>query len=228
MGKPINNKNDKYGKWTLLNPTEDRRKWAAVCDCGNICTIWINNLRTGKSKQCVKCQSKLLSKKTHLKTHGLSKKNKNLYAVWNGIKRRCYNKNQKSYIHYGAKGVVMCEEWRSSFVNFFNWAMANGYKKGLEITRNKDIGNYSPDNCSIKTKLENMQERKYKATLDTLNKCCKVNCGLTDKDLKEIIKLGTSGLFKNKYIAEMFNIERHTVTKIIKRNGFEPKYITRN
>lgn len=37
-------------------------------------------------------------------THGLSKDK--LYQVWNGIKQRCYNVNNKNYHNYGKRGIT--------------------------------------------------------------------------------------------------------------------------
>lgn len=100
-----------------------------------------------------------------------------LYGVWYQMKLRCYDKAHKSYGVYGAKGVMVCDEWKDSFVPFYNWAMANGWKEGLQI--DKDIkGNgllYSPATCSIITRIENMNHRtdnriiEYKGEKKTLS-----------------------------------------------------------
>lgn len=84
-----------------------------------------------------------------------------LYSVWTDMKKRCYNKKAKSYPSYGKKGVVVCDLWVNSFKSFYDWALSNGWKEGLEIDKDTK-GNgmvYSPDTCSIVTRKENMNCR---------------------------------------------------------------------
>jgi hypothetical protein len=70
-----------------------------------------------------------------------------LYARWQSMKRRCYNKKDKSYERYGARGITVCKEWESDYLNFYNWAITHGYKQDLQIDRRKNDKDYSPDNC---------------------------------------------------------------------------------
>lgn len=61
----------------------------------------------------------------------------------------------------------MCEEW-FSFSRFYEWAMANGYQKGLDLDRiNNDLG-YSPDNCRWIPHAKNLQNthRKQEVVLN--------------------------------------------------------------
>ena len=57
--------------------------------------------------------------------HGL--KGTREYNIWLGIKQRCYNKNNSSYKYYGAKGIKMCDEWKTSALTFCKWLYSNGY-----------------------------------------------------------------------------------------------------
>ncbi len=76
-----------------------------------------------------------------------------------GIVNRCCNKNSNAYRNYGARGITICDEWLSDIDTFCDWAMDNGWEKGLEIDRINNDGGYSPDNCRIVTKAQNMQNR---------------------------------------------------------------------
>ena len=78
-----------------------------------------------------------------MKTHGKSKDK--LYRVWNGMKQRCYNANDDFYYCYGAKGITVCEEWKNSFQNFYDWAISHGYDEKLSIDRIDVNGNYCPE-----------------------------------------------------------------------------------
>ena len=47
-----------------------------------------------------------------------------IYKIWIGMKARCYNKNSVPYPYYGAKGIRVCEEWKTApdgFIRFYNW-----------------------------------------------------------------------------------------------------------
>src|SRR3954468_5395973 len=75
--------------------------------------------------------------------HGMCKTS--LYKKWSGIKRRCTNKNDKSYTKYGAKGVTICEKWKD-FLGFQE-DMGKSYVEGLSIDRIDNSKGYSKENC---------------------------------------------------------------------------------
>lgn len=72
-----------------------------------------------------------------------------IYKKWQGMKRRCYEKENRQYKNYGGRGIVICDEWlgEHGFENFYSWAMRNGYRDGLSIERKDVNGNYCPENC---------------------------------------------------------------------------------
>ena len=75
---------------------------------------------------------------------------------------RCYNDKNQAYGSYGAKGVIVCDEWRNDYYLFEKWALSNGYVRGLEL--DKDIkGNsklYSPQTCLWVSKRKNIMMKK--------------------------------------------------------------------
>jgi hypothetical protein len=81
------------------------------------------------------------------------------------MKQRCYNPNNRDYPRYGAKGVTVCDEWRTDFKNYYDWCMENGYSQELFLDKDiksKEMGIvpavYSPDTCKFTTMKRNSQE----------------------------------------------------------------------
>jgi len=84
-----------------------------------------------------------------------------LYIIWNHIKTRCNNPKDKSYKHYGLRGIKMCEEWSNNYYNFRNWALNNGYRDNLTIERKNNNLGYNPENC---TWITNKEQQSNKST----------------------------------------------------------------
>lgn len=91
--------------------------------------------------------------------HGLFRNNKELFNIWQTMKSRCENQNREKYKDYGGRGISVCEEWQTAS-NFVLWALNNGYKKGLQLDRKDNDGNYCPENCHFITPKENSRNRR--------------------------------------------------------------------
>ena len=162
MGSAIDLTGKRFGKLTVLKregTTNDKQaKWLCLCDCGKTSTPSSGNLRSGATKTCG-CGVKEQTIKRNFK-HG--KRRTRLYRIWMAIKNRCYNSNQVNWSWYGAKGVIVCSEWKDEFMSFYAWSMQNGYSDELELDRMDCCGNYSPDNCRWITHKENCNNRREK------------------------------------------------------------------
>lgn len=123
--------------------------WLCQCDCGNIVEVLGYSLKSGHTKSCGCLHEETL--KTIAITHGDSYSK--LYGVYISIIDRCYNPNNKRFKDYGGRGIIVCDEWKDSYLNFKKWAVFSGYKEGLSIDRkNNDLG-YSPSNCRWVTRI---------------------------------------------------------------------------
>lgn len=135
-------KNKTFGKITILDlVNEDKKIVSCKCDCGNVFETVLYRL-TSTPQSVISCG------KCGTKTNILIKSDKTrLLGVYHHIIRRCYNKNSIDYKWYGGKGVIVCEEWLNDKNVFIQWALENGYQKGLTIDRIDSNGNYQPNNC---------------------------------------------------------------------------------
>lgn len=70
-----------------------------------------------------------------------------LYNIWQHMKGRCHRRTDDHYKWYGGMGVKVCEEWRTDFQAFHDWALSHGYADGLSIDRVDVDGDYCPGNC---------------------------------------------------------------------------------
>lgn len=87
-------------------------------------------------------------------------KYKKLRDTWRNMQYRCFNKSNRAYHNYGGRGISVCDEWQKEkgFLNFYKWALKNGYEIGLTLDRIDNDGDYSPHNCrwvSRKTQCRN-------------------------------------------------------------------------
>jgi len=121
-----------------------RNLYLCKCNCENETEIIVpdNRLLTNTTKSCGCLKKKRLTK------HGLSRTK--IYNVWQKMIERCYLETCSNYPKYGAKGIAVCDEWKNKengFINFYNWAIKNGYFEGLTIDRINTYGNHEPSNC---------------------------------------------------------------------------------
>jgi hypothetical protein len=151
---------DKYGMLTIIEKVPDivlpcgqkNKAFLCRCDCGKEKVIRKVHLFRGRIKSCG-CIGKDVFGESKTK----------LYTVWNSIRTRCKPNHHEKHIYYD-RGIAVCNEWLDSFQAFKSWAIANGYKHGLQIDRIDNYLGYSPENCRFvdsKTNCNNRRNTTY-------------------------------------------------------------------
>lgn len=171
MGKFIDLTGQKFNHLTVLHqytgkPFRKKKEtlWVCKCDCGSdkevIATSY--ELKSNNTQSCG-CHKRLMSALNGKKSAKHNMSNTKLYNVWDGMKDRCLKPKIESYEYYGGRGITICDEWlddKNGFLNFYNWAINNGYQEGLTIDRINNDGNYEPDNCRwVTMKVQNNNKR---------------------------------------------------------------------
>ncbi len=150
--KDLTNRN--FGKLTVIERSGKGSpiKWGCLCDCGNYTIVIADNLRGGHTKSCGCLRKEVPS------THGKSKHP--LYWTWTYMKQRCgITKPQKrDREYYVSRGITICDEWLD-FLTFYKWAK-DKWRKGLQLDREDNDGNYTPDNCRFVTHKVNQQNTR--------------------------------------------------------------------
>lgn len=92
------------------------------------------------------------------KTHNMT--NTKNHMIWRQMKTRCNSETHRDYMHYGGRGIKVCESWQKDYMAFYNWSIANGYQEGLSIERENNNGNYEPSNCKWIPRSEQWKNRR--------------------------------------------------------------------
>lgn len=152
--------------------------WECECSCDKHTHIIVEgaNLRNGNTKSCGCIRREQLSTRNKNNAiHHVS--NKNIFRVWEGMRDRCYNPNNKKYKDYGGRGIKICDKWLT-YQNFELWAISTGYEKGLTIERIDFNKEYCPENCKWVTWKEQQNNKRnnkyleYKGRTQTLAQWC--------------------------------------------------------
>jgi hypothetical protein len=125
-------------------PTSKYTKRFAMFECP-ICLkayrVAAPQVKIGTSSKCGSCSSRLSSI-----THGCT--NTPGYKRWEGMISRCYNIANESYHRYGARGITVCDEWRTTPVEYLKYIsnLPNAFIHKWSLDRIDNNKGYTPDN----------------------------------------------------------------------------------
>lgn len=116
MNALVNLEGQRFGRLTVLSRDKSKLRvhWLCLCDCGATKSISGNAIRRGST---VSCGCRMREIGGHNKAHGMRFTKE--YEAWKHMKARCSKTYDISYKNYGAIGITVCDEWKSSFDLFF-------------------------------------------------------------------------------------------------------------
>jgi hypothetical protein len=132
-------------------------RWRTRCDCGTETVSQASNLRSGGAQSCGCARATGLRARNT--THGMS--DQRPYKVWANMIARCTDPKHTRWPYYGARGIGVCDEWRTSFEAFWR-DMGPSYHPGLSIDRIDNDGDYEPGNCRWATAKEQRANQRPK------------------------------------------------------------------
>jgi hypothetical protein len=137
-----------------------RAYWVCDCDCGSITVVSSSNLKCGGAQSCGCLLTERVIEYRRIRHLNGWRSRHPLYTTWYGIMRRCLFPQHKAFKWYGARGITICESWRS-FENFIadieatigprpDVKLPSGHPR-YSLHRILNHGNYEPGNVKWAT-----------------------------------------------------------------------------
>ena len=134
-----------------------RRLWEFKCTCGSLFTTIPRNVEIGHTRSCG-CLPRAPVFPPSEKSQRTPLEQATYYAWWHMVDR-CHNPNSQSYSYYGARGIYVCECWKT-FKNFLS-DMGAKPEWELSLEREDNDGPYCKENCKWATKSEQNKNKRY-------------------------------------------------------------------
>lgn len=145
----------------IVMPAGKPNKWRCACDCGKRIDVEVQRLTAGNTRSCGCLHRDEM--RARFTKHG--RRSTREYGIWQGMIKRCYNRNAAGYAQYGMRGVRVCWRWRQSF-NAFWQDVGPAPSPRHSIDRFPDRrGNYEPGNVRWATARQQAQNTKRNVVL---------------------------------------------------------------
>lgn len=189
----------KFGRLTVIgiDDTKQTRKtfWICECECGSIISTRSDRLISNRVKSCG-CYKRESDQRNVMNVPAYKKYleqghkvgGTRLYAIWQNMRHRCDDVKNSRYADYGGRGIKVCQEWEDEYINFYIWAMGNGYADDLTIDRIDVDGNYEPSNCRWATNTQQCNNRRsnINITIGNATKSLKEWCDIFELPYKNV------------------------------------------
>lgn len=166
---------DKFGRLTVLAAAPSApnylKRWRCRCDCGGEAVVLQGALRNGQTASCGCLQRErtaVAAKQANMQ-HGESSNSLGKvtpeYRAWSGMIQRCHSPRHRSYKHYGARGIRVCDSWRRSYPNFLR-DVGRRPSSSHSLDRIKNELGYEPGNVrwATDTQQNNNTRRNLRIT----------------------------------------------------------------
>lgn len=146
--------------------------------------------------------------------------------VWRDLKRRCYMPNTHSYTSYGAKGIIMSKEWKSSFSKFLS-DMGEKPSSAHRLGRKDKEGNFCKENCKWMTVKEiSLNKSNVRLNWEIVNKARDMykNTSLSMKDISLKLGFKDKELITRVIVGTNWKDENYTYIKRPYKGNIDPHY----
>lgn len=181
----------RFGRLVVTSLHHERNKdngamFLCACDCGVEKIIHGSAIRSGRTKSCGCLRKEVLGSSGT--KHGMC--GTGAWHSWRDMMKRCYSPRSMHYRHYGGRGIIVCDEWKS-FEGFH--AGMGDRPAGMSIERDDVDGNYEPGNCRWIPRREQHYNKRNSifVMIDGERLCLSVACkrlGLSYNRVRDRIK----------------------------------------
>lgn len=160
MPKLIDLTGQRFHRLVVIEPVRNARgkpSWRCRCDCGGEIVTHRELLVKGRTKSCgcYRVERGREHGATIRLRHGEGRNGKESpeYRAWANMVSRCHNQNHQSFHNDGARGISVCERWRSSFESFLV-DVGRRPSPDHSLDRIDNEGHYEPGNVRWATRSE--------------------------------------------------------------------------
>jgi len=143
------------------------------------------------------------------------------YAVFSGMKSRCYNPNHPGYKNYGKRGIAVCNLWLGpgGFQHFMNHLGPRpSDRHSIDRYPNND-GNYEPGNVRWATQAQQMNNtrrtRMYILHGTKTSRECADELGVSIQSVYYMVKKGRLFEIKKNPPKPVFRIKKRPFNEVI-------------